>query len=150
MDGAKDFRNRTGALAALLVSISAVAFGAYSLLHPQPPLARSYADGNYRNTECGTIGLRGGTATFGRTSVKYTLERQKDGVSALTPHLVGVVTDHAGCHVIYDQNSFPLYLSLGRDTPPKAIRLWEIGRNVTHNFVREIDRTEPIRGVGRR
>lgn len=137
MDGIDDFFDRMRALTALLVGTCAVIFGSYSWLHPQPPLARSYADGVYRNTQCGVVKLRDGTAIFDGASVPYTLERGKSGILAIPPHFLGVRTGDTGCKVTYDQSKFSLYLSLGHDAPPKAITLWDMDRLVTYDFVRE-------------
>ena len=137
MDGSDYFFARMRALTALLVVTGAVILGTYSCLYPQPPLARSFADGIYRNTQCGTIKLQGGTATFDGASVPYVLERGKSGILALPPHFLGVRSGNAGCKITYDQSKFSLYIRLGRDAPPKAITLWDVDRQVTYNFVRE-------------
>jgi hypothetical protein len=136
MDETEDFRDRMGALAALLVVACAVIFGLYSWAHPLPPVGRNYADGVYRNAECGWIKLQGGVATFDGGSVAYTLERGKGDVKALPPQFLGVRTSNAGCKVTYDRSRFPLYLSLGSDVPPKIITLSDVERNLAYDFAR--------------
>ena len=137
MDGTEQFRDRMGAHAAFLVAACAIIFGLYSWTHPLPPLGQKYADGSYRNGECGTLTLRKGTATFDRKTVTYEIERRKGDIAIITPHLLGVVKDSSGCHVAYDASSFPLYLSLGRDHPPSAITLPGINEQFDYNFVRQ-------------
>jgi hypothetical protein len=137
MDRTDDFLDSMRLLTVLLVGTCVVIFGLYSWLHPQPPLARSYADGVYRNTQCGVVKLQGGTATFEGANAPYTLERGKSGILALPPHFLGVRTGDTGCKVTYDQSKFSLYISLGRDDPPKAITLWDVDRLVTYDFVRD-------------
>ena len=137
MDGTEYFRDRMGPLAAVLVAACAAIFGLWSWFHPLPPFGRGYADGVYRNGECGSISLRGGVATFDGASVPYSLERGKDDVVALPPHFLGVRTGTAGCKITYDQSKFPLYISLGRAAPPKAITLWDVERNLTYAFERD-------------
>ena len=121
MDGTEGFRDRMGALAALLVAACATIFGLYSCFYPLPPIGRGYADGVYRNAECGSIKLRGGVATFGGSSVPYSLERGKNDVVALPPHFLGVRMGNAGCKVTYDLSKFPLYLSLGSAALPRRL-----------------------------
>jgi hypothetical protein len=137
MDGTDDFFFRLRTLSVLLVGTCAVIFGLYSWLHPQPPLALNYADGVYRNAQCGMVKLQGGALTFEGASVPYTLERGKSDIAVLPPHFLGVRMSNTVCKVAYDQSKFSLYLSLGRDAPPKAITLWDADRLVTYDFVRE-------------
>ena len=137
MDGTENFRDRMGAVAALLAVACAIIFGLYSWTHPLPPLGERYADGIYRNAECGTVTLRRGTATFGRKTATYKIERRKEDIAIITPHLFGVAKDSSGCHVAYDASSFPLYLSLGRGHPPSAITMPGINDQFDYTFVRQ-------------
>ncbi|WP_354292573.1 hypothetical protein [Sphingomonas sp. PvP055] len=146
MDAADAFRNRMGAVAAVLVVIGVMMVGVYSLLHPLPPISASYADGTYQNDDCGTLELRSGAIHFRSSSVSYTLERQKHGVSAVTPHFLGVEIDRAGCHVVYDPSSYPLFLSFGRNIPPQSVSLKQVGHDSVYVFYRLNNR---IAGVDR-
>ncbi|MDF0488332.1 hypothetical protein PX554_09335 [Sphingomonas sp. H39-1-10] len=130
-------RDRMGALAAFLVTAGAVSFGLYSCTHPLPPLGQNFADGSYRSSECGTLTLRKGSAKFGQQTVTYEIERRKGDIAIITPHLLGVVEDSSGCHVVYDASSFPLYISLGRNNPPAAIILPGISNQFVYKFVRQ-------------
>jgi len=137
MNGTEDAFNRIGAVAGFLVAALFMILCLYVWFHPLPPINRGYADGVYRNAECGSIKLRGGVATFNGSSVPYSLERTKNGVVAIPPHLLGVRMRDAGCKVTYDQSKFALYISLGRVAPPQAITLWDEERNLTYTFERD-------------
>ncbi|MEO7690428.1 MAG: hypothetical protein ABIS51_14180 [Sphingomonas sp.] len=138
-----------GGLAALLAGVGMVIAVVHSALFPPKPPSRNFADGTYRNKDCGSIAFRDGTATFGSTSVTYTLEQQKDGVSATSAHLIGVERDNAGCRVVYDATRYPMYLSFGRDTPPNSVQLWDIGQSVAYDFAREPEKSKPVQGSAR-
>lgn len=126
-----------GALAAGLVAAFAAMSGLYSWVFPLPPIGRDYANGVYRSSECGSIILRGGVATFDGVSVPYNLERGKDDIVAVPPHFLGVRTGSAGCTITYDLSKFAFYLSLGRAAPPTAITLWDLERGRTFSFERD-------------
>ena len=137
MDQAEGFRDRMGALAALLVVACVVISGLYSWTHPLPAIGLRYADGVYRNDKCGTVTLKRGAAIFDHGHVSYNIERRKDDIAILTPHLLGVMIDSSGCHVTYDEASFSQYLTLGRSDPPAAITLPGINDNFDYNFLRQ-------------
>jgi len=130
-------RKRIGGIASLLGAVGAIAAVSYRLIYPEPPISRTYADGIYRNQQCGTITFRAGTVSFGKTYVKYELERLKDSVAAITPHWLGVETYPWGCRVEYDDTESPMYLSFGGDEPPRSVTLWGSRQHVSYRFVRE-------------
>jgi len=130
------FRRRAGGLAALFGLVGMVIALLHSALFPQKPPSRKYADGTYRNRECGTISFRDGTAAFGSTNVPYSLEQHKDGVAAISAHLIAIERDDKGCRIVYDASRYPLYLAFGRDTPPTSVTLWDTTQSVAYAFVR--------------
>jgi len=130
------FRPKMGVLAASFGLIGMAVALLYSVLTPQKPISRNYADGTYRNRECGTISFRDGTAAFGSTSVPYSLEQRKDGVAAISAHLIAIERDNRGCRIVYDASRHPLYLAFGRDAPPTSVTLWDTTQNVAYAFVR--------------
>jgi hypothetical protein len=137
MDGTEGFRDKMGALAALLVVSCVVIFGLYSWTHPLPQIGLRYADGVYRNDKCGTVTLKKGAAIFGNGNVAYNIERRKNDIAIITPHLLGVMTDRSGCHVVYDETRFSQYLTLGRADPPTTITLPGINDGFDYNFLRQ-------------
>jgi hypothetical protein len=130
------FRQKTGGLAALLALVGMTIALVHSAIYPPklPPI--NYADGTYRNKECGSIQFRAGTVVLGSTSLNYTLERHKDGVSALPSHMVQVERDKAGCHLLVDPSREAMYLSFGRDAPPRTVQLWDVRESTPYLFSR--------------
>ena len=127
------------AITALLTGIVAAILILFRWVHPEPPVPPTYANGTYRNEKCGAISFSSGTVASIFIRVPYTLRRQKNGVAALTQHLLAVENDSAGCRVVYDQSSDGAYLTFGSDDPPRSVELWGLDEKTRYVFERVRD-----------
>ena len=90
-----------------------------------------------RNDKCGTLRLQRGSAIFDHGDVAYNVERRKDDIAIITPHLLGFMIDSSGCHIVYDETSFSQYLTLGRADPPTMITLPGINDRFDYDSLRQ-------------
>lgn len=137
MDAGADYlRDRMLMLTIGMAACGGMALVLCSWFFPPKPIPASYADGEYRNTDCGTLRLHNGNLTFGRASIGYVLERRKNDIAVLPPHMIGVRRDDSGCRVVYEADKFPLYLPLVGSDTPSAVRLMEVGTGQAYTFDR--------------
>lgn len=137
MDAGADYlRDRMLALTMGMALCGAIALVLHSWLYPPKPIPTNYADGEYRNSDCGSLRLHNGTATFRGASIGYTLERRKNDIAVLPPHLIGIRRDRSGCRVTYEVDKFPLYLPLAGRVSPDAVLLTDVDANQVYTFTR--------------
>ncbi|MDB5691765.1 MAG: hypothetical protein JWO81_828 [Alphaproteobacteria bacterium] len=78
------------------------------------------ANGEYANGCCGSMILRDGVLTFAGDSVRYVVERDKEGRYVLPEHLL-LVEDN---RLFLERRNYPLKMRLDGSNPPRAIKVW--------------------------
>lgn len=133
----EDFRRRMGALAVILMAVLATPIIIYSLLHKPAPIEIGQVNGRYRNPDCGVVSFKNGVLASGTYHARYSLERDKEGLFAVSDAFVGVYVDNDGhCSFSVDHYHSPLKMRFDSENQPQSVELLDSAQNEIHAFVR--------------
>jgi len=111
----------------------------WSLIFPEKPIAKDRANGRYFDAECGVIILNNGIIASGKMKAEYALQRDKNGLFALTNYLVGIKIKGQSCVVSSDRSKYALYLRFDNSEHPTAVTLWNMDEPATVTFRRQLN-----------
>ena len=138
MDLGKGLGEYAGRVALILGGFGAIVMVAYSVLHPQPPVPKDFANGLYSNPACGSIAFQNGVVTVANQRVQYSLERdKKGGVFADPEYFVGVANSNGACKLVTDRKRSVQSLDFGQESGSDVVTIWDRDRVATYDFVRE-------------